>query len=165
MGTTTGDSLRYPELGEPANVPQDMQELATDVQTALNKRMNVAYSVGELGSLSAGWAHWGGEFGNARFYKSGKSVTALGLLKRTAALTIVDNTLYDLGDVPASYRPLFTLNAAAPWVGTQSGAGRNYSIGQLRIASSGAVQFRPNFSGTLAVDDWVSFAGISWVTA
>jgi microcystin-dependent protein len=76
MGTTLNYALRYPEANEAANVPADMQELATDVDTVVHGQVTPldsrvtnlesqvnAISVAEAGDLklsarsapSAGW--------------------------------------------------------------------------------------------------------------
>jgi microcystin-dependent protein len=57
MGTTPTYGLRYPESSEPANVPVDMQELATDVDTTINNQITpLSARVTTLESQFAGFS-------------------------------------------------------------------------------------------------------------
>lgn len=161
-GYTAGDLLPYPnDYEQPADTPNAIQANATAVQTALNKRMPFAYTMGEL-SAGSGWAHFAGSYGNARFNRTGKLIVGYGLLKRTAALTVTDNGTYPLGTLPAGYRPQFDLRLPTAWVASTSS--RQFLTTQLIVGMDGSVQILSNVAGTMNVDDWVSFAGLVWMT-
>lgn len=155
MGQTTGDNLRYPVLGDPANVPQDMLELATDVQTALNKRGPLAPVQYNLVRQT----NWQGTQPFARVV--GKVVYLSGLYSREATLAITAGTAYPLGALPAAVAaPQGTERIPCAW--SDGGVRR---VGQLWINTDKSLDFIPLESGTLASGDWVSVSGAVFVTA
>lgn len=153
MGTTTGDNLRYPELDEPGNVPQDMQELAADVQTALNKKMMVTPTSVTIVKF-AGWAN---HEGIAR--KTGKLVVCSSFFGRSGALTVAAGTAYDIGTLPAGYRPATNEYFPCVW---SDGTRRP---GMCHVGTDGVIAWTPFQSANLVVDDWVSVSGLVFMTA
>lgn len=153
MGATTGDGLRYPEIGDPADVPNDMQILAGDTQTALNKRAPITPTQVTITKF-AGWANHEGIA-----YKAGKIVVLSSFFGRSGTLSVTANQSYDIGTLPAGYRPKTNEYFPCVW---SDGTRRP---GQCHIALDGVIAWTPFASASLAVDDWVSVSGIVFVTA
>jgi hypothetical protein len=161
--TTTPDGLRYPnDYEQPADVPIALGQLAVDTQTALNKRMTVAPAVGEVTAFAAGWAGDATVYGPPRGHKFGRLVTFRGMFIRTGSpLTVTDNQAYDVGTLPAGFRPEVQLRTLATWyANTPTG---NFSATPALIFANGDIRFTANSSGTIAVGQWVSLAGITWM--
>lgn len=156
MPQTSGDALRYPILGDPANVPQDMQELATDVQTALNKKAVLALSTYAI-PRATGWTN--GTVPQAA--KFGNVVVLSGIVQRSATLSASAGTAYVIATInSAAHQPVITERYACAW-----SAGGTRRVGQIWVAPDGVVTWIPTVSDSLAIDDWVSVGGISYRVA
>lgn len=153
MGQTTGDNLRYPELADPANVPQDMLELATDVQAALDTKPDLAYTQVNI-SRATGWT--GGQPTAQRF---GKQVILSSNFTRNGSMANVEaNTAYTLGTLPSGYRPKAIERYVAAWYdGTRR-------FGQVFIATDGEITWYPTANTDLEVGDYVSVSGLVFMT-
>lgn len=163
MGATTPDGLPWPELAEPGNVPQDMQELAGATQTALLGRMPVAYETGAA-TYEPAWYANTDPYGGVSVFRMGKLVVARGLARRNANLTVTDNTTITFASLPAGFWPERTFRAAGAWVCLTGGVS-NLMTTQILINAAGGVSVISNVDGTFrANSDWVSLSGISWVT-
>lgn len=163
MATTTPDAIYYPsDYNLPADVPNDMQKAAASTQTALNKRMSIAMTTGAC-AMPTGWQGGPAGSGAPMVDKTGRVCVARGMYVRTATLTVTDNQEIQLGDVPAGFRPYQSVRCSAMWAGTSSG-NANVSAGMLIVYTTGDLYFYPNFSGTMAVGQWISLGGLSWVT-
>lgn len=163
MGQTTGDNLRWPENGDPAMVPQDMQELATDVQTGLNKRIPAIPTAEPTMSYSSGWAQYSSGLA-VRLAVFGKIVVARGLITRTANLNVTDNNDYQMGTIPAAQRPKQSARFAVPWHAADQGGTAQNSVCHVTVETTGEVRLWPNFTGVFRPGDYAGVDGAVWVT-
>lgn len=159
MGQTTPDLLPWPENGDPAMVPQDMQELATATQTGLDKRMPVTPTTAAISAAS----NWQGN--GTTVSRSGRTVVAGGTFTRLTNLTVADNTEYQIGTIPTGYRPAVLVRATCPWKAADSDGTGQVSTAQITIDTAGAVKFTANFAGTVrAAGDFVGVGALVWTT-
>lgn len=156
MGATTGDTLPWPEPAEPANVPQDMQELATATQTALDKKAPVQYSQVNI-SRTGGWGH---ATYQPLAMKTGKSIALSYRFGRASPLTVTAGTIYPLGTLPAGYWPKSSERFTCPMK-----AGSALRVAHVAVGIDGSVSLIPIVNDTLDTDDWVFVSGITFVTA
>ena len=164
MGQTSPDLLPWPETSDPAMVPQDMQELAAATQAAIDKRMNASYTAAAC-TYQSGWVSNTDSYGGLVLYKTGKLVIARGKARRSSNMTVADNTLYQIGAVPPGYRPAVWLAAAGAWAALAAGEFQNM-VTQLVVSTDGDIHVLANTAATIrATTDWVSIAGLSWMTA
>lgn len=154
MGATTGDNLPWPELGENANVPQDMQELATATQTALDKKMPTALSKVNL-TRSTGWTG-----ANPSASKSGKIVLLAGYFQRTSDITISAQNWVTMGTAPAGYRPASM--ERFPVMFYDNGALK--SGGFVAVGADGVIEFLSTTDIVLQTNDFVEVSVCSYVT-
>lgn len=162
MGATTPDALPWPERNDPADVPQDVKESMTAVQTALNKRMHSTPTVANC-TLNSGWYSDGTGFGIPQLHKTGRLVVSRGLFVRGGSnLDVEADTPFTLGQVPVGYIPQASLRVHASWVW---GTGPwDIGVGALTIWKSGDIQFIPGFATTIVPGQWISLGGLSWIT-
>lgn len=153
--TTPGDGLRYPnDYNAPADSPAALRDLANDTQAALNKRMNIAVTKVNI-SRASGWAN---NFPTAS--KSGKFVVLSGHFQRSATLTASANTWYQVGTLPAGYRPQVVERVAVTFV--DAGIKK---VGVVQVAGDGSIEWTPQQDVTLNIDDLVQVSSITFVTA
>jgi hypothetical protein len=164
MATTSGDGLRYPSnYALPADVPADLANLANDVQTALNKRAAIIPAVIAIPSAS-GWKQSSDGQDAMYLEKTGRVVVARGAKMRSSAKTFTRDEASTLGTVPSGYRPVVTMFAVGSWLATVGGELVHQPL-VIRISTGGDVDMYAPNAGSMAVDDYLSIAGITWTTA
>lgn len=166
MGATPGDGLPWPPgyEGVPADVPNDLQKLAEATQVALDKRMPVVPEAA-LVAPATGWSNAiSTGFGQPIVRRSGRLVVSMGLMTRTSTLAVADNGVYQVGTIPAGYRPTNAIRAAAGWL-ANNGTTPQLMTTQLLIETDGTVSLVSNVAGSMAVNHWVSLGGIAWFTS
>ena len=162
MGTTPTYGLRFPEPADPADVPTDMHELATDVETALGgkapnargipaggvfpqvlgKNSATDYDVGWLGETTfvnvtpaAGWVNLGSPYPPCRcILLSSLLVVVQGMMQAQGfpAANAVIATL------PATHRPAATLTFVCQAATSTS---------RVEVASDGTIRWVSGASG------------------
>lgn len=164
-GYTSPDQLPYPNgyPGVPADVPNDLQKLATSTQDALIKRAGILPDAVAAVALSTGWV---GESTNVpTVMRYGELVVCRGLANRTTLANIAVNGLVNVGTIPAGYRPK---NNGGRWpVAYQqhsTGGAVVWATSALNIDADGSVQLLTYQAGTLAVNDKCWFTGLAWTT-
>lgn len=160
MGSTSPDLLPWPEYADEAAVPQDMQEMAAAVQVALDKRANVTLTSAAL-AVSSGWT------GNAaNVVRMGKIVVCGGtFIRPTAALSVTDNSEYQIATVPAGYRPPQIMRCASAWKAFDGSKAQTSTL-QVVVDTDGSVKFTATYTGSIrAGGDYISTAGLVWWVA
>lgn len=165
MGATSPDALPWPPgyAGVPADVPNDIQKLATATQTALNKKLASAISTAVL-TAHSGFIAAGG----ASVARRGRFVVCRGIFQRAANLPVVDEGLYQYAVIPAGFRPDTTIYMAGTWhclnTGLTPDSGQTMAM-EVRALPTGELQFVANVNGTLRTGgDYVSAGGLTWWT-
>lgn len=126
MPTTPNRALRYPQLTDAPNVPQAVQDLASDVDTILGADSGWITLVLNSGGVAGTWTATPGYV--LAYRKIGVRVEIRGMATwSTALLTNVITTM------PAGARP-----PVSSWIGTSIGAGTTV-IAQILVEASGVV--------------------------
>lgn len=145
MPTTTNYGFRYPTTNNAANVPQDIQNLATDVDNQLK-----TVATGTTGTIAAaaGWDWFASGHPNPFYHLSSDGVVTLhGIYRRTAAdfTVATDGSVYNFATLPAAIIPTVHKPAASAYIGLAGGrvpcvlniVGSSASLGFIAYAGMG----------------------------
>lgn len=108
---TTSLGLRYPASSAAPNVPQDIQNLATDVN---GQFINLRTAPVDLGTY-ASFANYGGEIKNLCFWREGRTIYVVGTLKLLTSLAGLGKA--PVAQLPAGSRPSGTVTAPTNFEG------------------------------------------------
>lgn len=141
MGTTPNRALRYPELTDASNVPLYMQQLATDVDTALGSNTIVWTPF----PFASGYMDYDPLF-PCQMTTIGDRVIMRGLAKPTSgSWTVAESTIGTVATafVPAHsyYNTAATSAVASPGRVIVKGANSTTGPGDVAIARSGTVTY------------------------
>lgn len=120
MGTTGAPyNLRFPDGTDPANVPQDMSELAVDVAAALT---GIATNVTDTGWVNL--AHTSGT-GQCQYRcRNGVVTVRLSLSGITAITPNTSRQIVNANTIPVAYRPTVSVYQA----GSSGGSGMSLGV-------------------------------------
>jgi hypothetical protein len=162
MGTTSPDAIRYPsDYNLPADVPNDMQKLATDTQTGLSRRMGITPVTGTL----TGAANFNA-YAAPQLLLFGTIVVCRGqFLRSTSSLAVTDNSVYLIATIPVGFRPPVHLELTCAWQAMVT-AGPNIMAAQMNVLPTGQMQLVSNVTGSMRAGfDYVSVGGLVWTTS
>lgn len=150
----TASGLRYPTAGSAPNVPQDLQNLANDVERELG------YSTGFL-PIIGGWEPYAnGQFAPGWHLSREGVVTLRGMVRRTASSFFADKDVpYQfIGTLPASIQP----SQSAPQPSYAGFAGGRLPI-LLQIGVNISMQTYAGGEATMEQNTgFVSLNGVTW---
>lgn len=143
---TTSRGYRYPASSAAPNVPQDVQNLASDLNTdvgAINTRVNNLEGSGSWTTLplDAAVQNWTGTAGPVPGYKKvGSRVWVQGYVQRVGGTLFTFGTAFTIATLPTGNRPL---NRSALYWGMSQFSSTNPPIVRVEVATTGVLTAQP----------------------
>ena len=167
MPTTTNYGLRYPGSNDAPNGPQQIQNLATDVDTQVKNALTVQTgAVPPLGGF-ASYSSTGTDYDTASYdLFPGGLVVLRGMFRRTGATFQVNvNDLNYFATLPAAIRPNRNITGVG-YIGIGTGSASVYACRLFYAQGDTRLGFIANSSTTpadmLVNSGYVNVGGLAW---